>query len=120
MVRDPPAVGAGASSRRAASGAPGSAGAAAAATCAAGLPTSALALPPGPVKWSDAFNRAALELIALTATTPAAARADRVVTAASDTAGNALHKIERAAIAAATPISYSPQVGWATCRRGEC
>lgn len=77
--------------------------------------TTAVPLPPR--SWNDAFNRAALELIALTATTAAAGRADRVSAAATDMGAHgggggvsALQKIERAAIAAATPVSYSPQV----------
>lgn len=46
-----------------------------AAAATAGLGSGALS---GTAMWNDAFNRAALELIALTATTQAAARTDRV------------------------------------------
>jgi hypothetical protein len=82
---------------------------------AASASASALAPLLPPRSWNDAFNRAALELIALTATTTAAGRADRVSAAATDMGAHgggvsALQKIERAAIAAATPVSYSPQV----------
>ena len=64
---------------------------------------------------SQSSARSALELIAMTATTAAAGRADRVSAAATDMGAHgggvsALQKIERAAIAAATPVSYSPQV----------
>lgn len=60
--------------------------------------------------WPEAFHKAAVELIALTASSTAARRLDRVTAAARDAAGGgpALHKIERAAIAAATPLSYAP------------
>ena len=106
MVRDPIAPGSLARQRAAAAG------------MVVGGVAGGGALPLSPRSWNDAFNRAALELIALTATTAAAGRADRVSAAATDTggggggggAGGALHKIERAAIAAATSISYSPQV----------
>ncbi len=63
----------------------------------------------GPLNWHERFNRSALELIALTATTGLGKGADRVTAAASDAAAPALQKIERAAIAAATPITYVPQ-----------
>lgn len=64
--------------------------------------------------WHAAFGRAAMELIALTAG-PAAGqlgmgRHDKVTAAAAtDATAPALHKIERAAIAAATPLTYNPQ-----------
>lgn len=64
----------------------------------------------GAKTWGEAFHASALELIAMTATTEAAGRTDRVTAAMGDAAGGpALNKIERAAIAAATPITYAPQ-----------
>eukprot|EP00798_Chlamydomonas_sp_ICE-L_P001585 gene1585-32972_t len=59
--------------------------------------------------WPEVFNRTAMELIALTSTSVATARPDRVSAAATDAAGPALQKIERAAIAASTHITYAPQ-----------
>lgn len=84
-------------------------GAGGAGSSGAGPSSTALVVPLPRQAWHEVFNRSALELIALTATNAAAGRPDRIATAATDTAGTALHKIERAAIAAATPISYSPQ-----------
>jgi LisH len=63
--------------------------------------------------WQERFHRAALELIATTTggTGGGGSRADArlAAAAATDAAAPALLKIERAAIAAATPISYHPQ-----------
>ncbi|KAF6254728.1 hypothetical protein COO60DRAFT_1703166 [Scenedesmus sp. NREL 46B-D3] len=61
--------------------------------------------------WQERFHRAALELIAVTTSSASGTgRADRLAAAAAtDAAAPALLKIERAAIAAATPISYQPQ-----------
>jgi hypothetical protein len=63
------------------------------------------------VVWQERFHRAALELIAITTSSASGTgRADRLAAAAAtDAAAPALLKIERAAIAAATPISYQPQ-----------
>ena len=60
----------------------------------------------GATNWREAFNRAALELIA---TTTNSGRPDKLSAAANDAAAPALHKIERAAIAASTPVTYAPQ-----------
>ncbi|KAG2449728.1 hypothetical protein HYH02_005255 [Chlamydomonas schloesseri] len=64
-----------------------------------------------PADWHSSFTAVALELIALTTTgtAPAVRHGDKLTAAANDAAAPALHKIERAAIAAASAVSYSPQ-----------
>lgn len=62
----------------------------------------------GRTEWREMFNRCALELIALTSTQKLG-KSENVQAAASDAAAPALMKIERAAIASSTPITYLPQ-----------
>lgn len=64
--------------------------------------------PAGGTNWREEFNKTALELISLTAAA-GCHRSDKVRESASEVAASALLKIERAAIAAATPITYDPK-----------
>ncbi|GFR42557.1 hypothetical protein Agub_g3436, partial [Astrephomene gubernaculifera] len=65
----------------------------------------------GGTDWHAAFTSSALELIALTTTGtgPMTRHADKFTAAANDATAPALHKIERAAIAASSHVSYNPQ-----------
>lgn len=73
----------------------------------AGTPAPEPSMSSSAPQWPSVFKKAALDLIALTsagASTKGASAA-----AASEAAAPTMRRIEKAAIAAATPISYPPQ-----------